>query len=187
MSDTDTSSSEGLVAAMRKCSYPAPYPEVRVSRPNLQYARLLLEDYAGQVSEFTAIAQYVYHHFVLESINQEVADLLECISLVEMEHLETLAEVISMLGVDPRYATVNQSNMERYWDASFVFYGTSLCDRLTSDIAGEWAAIANYRRHMKMIDDPYIRQILERIIMDEQHHINLLNQVSQKYCRAQMM
>ncbi len=188
MSDTDTSSPDGLVtASMHKCSYPAPYPKVRVLRPNSQYAHLLWGDYAGQVSELTAIAQYVYHYFVLGSTNKEVADLLECISLVEMKHLEILAEIITMLGVDPRYVAISQNNREQYWDASFVFYGTSLCDRITSDIAGEWAAIANYRKHMKMIDDPYIRQILERIIMDELHHINLLNQASHKCCRAQLM
>ncbi|MGI6485048.1 MAG: ferritin-like domain-containing protein [Tepidanaerobacteraceae bacterium] len=167
-----------------KCSYPAHYPEIRVSGPNIQYARILLEDYSGEVSEFTAIAQYVHHYFVLQSINREIAELLECISFVEMRHLEILGKIISMLGVEPRYVTIGQNNMEKYWDSSYVFYGVSLCDRITSDIAGEWAQIANYRKHIKMIDDPYIRRILERIIMDELHHIDLLSRASQKYCRT---
>jgi bacterioferritin len=122
-----------------KCAYPAPYPEVRVAGPNPKYAQLLLEDYAGMVSEMTAVTQYSYHHFVLEDENREAADLLSCIALVEMHHLEILAETILLLGVDPRYRTIERNNAERYWDATFVFYGTALCDRLTADVASEWA------------------------------------------------
>ena len=172
--------------AIYRCAYPAPYPEVKVTASNPYYATLLLEDYAGQVSELSAINQYVYHHVVLEPDFEEVADLLECIALVEMHHLEILAETILMLGVDPRYRTIAKNETEQYWDASFVYYGTSLCDRLTADIASEWAAVANYRRHQNMINDPYIRNILERIILDELHHIMLFNQMVDKYCRPQM-
>lgn len=181
------SPAQGYVTpALYKCAYPTPYPEVRVVAPNPYYAQLLLEDYAGTVSEFSAISQYIYHHFVLEHKYKDVADLLACISLVEMHHLELLAETIIMLGVDPRFRTVKNNNIEEYWDASFIFYGISLCDQISSDIAGEWAAIESYRKHQHLIDDPNIRQLLERIILDELHHIDLLNQIMQKYCQPQL-
>ncbi len=171
-----------VTPALYRCAYPAPYPEVRVVRQNPVYARLLLEDYAGVVSETSAILQYNYHHFVLENQYSEVADLLACVSLVEMHHQEMLAETIMMLGVDPRYRVFTVTNEEKYWDASYVFYGIGLCDRISMDIASEWAAIANYREHQRMIDDPYIKELLERIILDELHHITLFNQVMQRYC-----
>lgn len=41
----------------RWCALPIPYPEPRVVRPNPYYAMLLLEDYAGAVSEMTAITK----------------------------------------------------------------------------------------------------------------------------------
>lgn len=169
---------------MFKCAYPAPYPEIRVARQNPYYGRVLLEDYAGEVSELSAITQYLYHHIVLEPNFEEVADLLECISLVEMHHQEMLAETILMLGVDPRYYTLSMNDEPQYWNATYIYYGTSLCDRLTADIASEWAAIANYRKHQQMIDDPYVKNILERIILDEFHHIELFNKMVQKYCKT---
>ncbi len=169
--------------AIYKCAYPAPYPEIRVSGRNPYFARLLLEDYAGHSGELTAINQYMYHHFVLESGHEEVADLLSCIGLVEMHHLEILAETILELGVDPRYRIIEGNGTERYWDSSFVFYGTTLCDRLTADLAGEWAAIANYCKHQQMITDPFVNQILERIILDELHHVRLFNQMIERYCQ----
>ena len=172
-----------VTPALVKCAYQAPYPEVRVTKPNAYYAQLLLEDYAGQVSETTAITQYLYHHYVLEQEYKEISDLLSCIALVEMHHQEMLAETIVKLGVDPRFRTIGQNNVETYWSASFIIYGTALCDRISADIASEWAAIANYRRHQSIIDDPYIKTILERIIVDELHHITLFNQVLYKYCQ----
>ncbi|HHY40978.1 MAG TPA: bacterioferritin, partial [Syntrophaceticus sp.] len=96
------------------------------------------------------------------------------------------AETIYQLGVDPRYRIIEKDNAEKYWDSSFVFYGTALCDRLTADLAGEWAAIANYRRHQNMIKDPYVKRILERIILDELHHVVLFNQVIEKYCQPRI-
>jgi len=165
-----------------KCAYPAPYPSVRVMAPNHQYAELLLEDYAGTVSELTAINQYLHHYFTLEGINDEAAALEECISLVEMRHMELLAETIRLLGVDPRYRVI-RNNQEIYWNATYVYYGYSLCDKLAADIASEWAAVAAYRDHQQRIGDPYIKEILERIIQDEYHHIILLNKVMQKYCK----
>lgn len=167
---------------MFKCAYNAAYPQVRVMAPNRQYAELLLEDFTGIVSEFTAIEQYLYHHFALEGINEEVAELLECISLVEMHHMELLAEAIRLLGVEPRYRVI-RNNHEIYWNATYVYYGYSLCDRLTADAASEWAAIAAYRDHQQRIGDPYIKELLERIILDEYHHIKLFNIVIQKYCK----
>ncbi len=168
---------------MLRCAYPAPYPPVRVVAPNRQYAELLLEDYSGNVSEITAVKQYLYHYFVLKGTNREVAELMECVSLVEMHHMELLADTIRLLGVSPRYR-VFRNSQEIYWDARYVYYGFTLCDQLAADIAAEWAAIAFYRDHQQRIADPYIKELLERIILDEYHHIKLFNEAMQKYCKV---
>lgn len=166
-----------------KYSYPAPYPEVKVSATNPYYGMVLLEDYAGKVSELSAITQYLYHHVVLEPKYEEVAEILKGVSIVEMHHLEILAETIIKLGVEPEYCVIDKKSEPQYWNSSFIYYGKSLCDRLTRDIADEWAAVANYSRHQKEIDDPFVQDILGRIILDEFYHINLLNKVARKYCK----
>ncbi len=169
-----------------RCAHPSPYPEVRVERPNPRYAALLLEDYAGAVSELTAITQYSYHHFVFEKNHPELAQLLSCVAVVEMHHLEILGETIIKLGADPRYRVVGPSGCDKYWDASSVFYGTDVCDRLSADVTGEWAAIANYKKHAAMIDDRFVKGILERIILDELFHITLFERAIAKYCTPQL-
>ena len=159
-----------------------PYPPIRVECPNPEYARLLLDDYAGMVSEMTAINQYLFHHYDMPEQFAEVTELLEGVSIVEMRHLEMLAELIKLLGQPPMY----MDGEGRFWDASFVQYLPSHpCEQLQADIEAEQLAIQTYRHHMEIIDDRYIRAVLARIIQDEQLHLKLFTRAHQRYCRCQ--
>lgn len=182
---TDKSSSETPNGKMdphinRWCALPDPYPEPRVIRPNFYYAMLLLEDYTGIVSELTAINQYIYHHLIFKKI-EELAELEECIAIIEMLHLELLGYTIGLLGIPPEFRTLS-NNRVTYWNASYVFYGYNICDRLAADIAAEKQAIQQYRQHQQLIDDPYIKELLERIIKDEEYHLVLFSNAAARYC-----
>lgn len=145
-----------------------PYPEIKVSCPNKHYALLLRDDYAGLVSEMTAITQYLYHYFDIKGCNKEIAKKLESIAIVEMHHLEILAQLIILLGEKPIYFSNNT-----FWNGSFVDYGNNILDQLRSDLAAELKAIQKYNMHIRMINDPCIQKILERIILDEQIHVQI--------------
>ncbi len=160
---------------------PSPYPEVRVLGRNAYYADLLIDDYAGIVSEFTAISQYLFHHYYFEHINKELGNLMEQVSITEMHHMELLAETIVMLGGSPQIRG-GQSTGGDYWNGSFIYYGSSLCDQLKADLDSEYKAIAAYQQHIALIHDPYIQNLLQRIILDEKVHIRLFNQALCNFC-----
>ncbi|MGE5397936.1 MAG: ferritin-like domain-containing protein [Chitinophagales bacterium] len=168
------------------CAAKGPYPEVRVERLQPYYARLLMEDHAGLVSELSAITQYLYHHHLLESKYPDVADLLECIAVVEMTHMELLGTAIVKLGGKPKYSSP-KFFFNKWWQGSFVYYGCKICDMLDMDIKSEYDAIAQYKKHIQKIDDSYIKQLLNRIIRDEEHHIKLLKEKKEKYCDDEML
>ncbi|MDT8899997.1 ferritin-like domain-containing protein [Anaeroselena agilis] len=165
----------------RWCALPEPYPKPMVVQPNLYYAQLLLEDYAGSLSEMTAINQYSYHYLMFVGEYEEIAHLEACIAIIEMYHLELLGETIKLLGVEPKYRTIT-GNCQTFWDASHVFYGTGLYDRLAADIAAEKLAIKQYRTHQGLISDKYINILLERIIKDEEHHLKLFLHAAARFC-----
>ncbi|GBF32079.1 bacterioferritin family protein [Desulfocucumis palustris] len=164
----------------RWCALPEPYPEPGVVRPNHFYAMLLLEDYVGTVSEMTAVNQYFYHHLTFEKYD-DLAELEICISIVEMHHLELLGKTIKLLGVAPEFRTLS-NNRPVYWNAAYVYYGKNVCDKLAADIAAEKKAIQQYGQHKQLIDDPYIKELLERIIKDEEYHLKLFSDAAAKYC-----
>ena len=84
-----------------ECRVDKPYPEVRVERKNIEYAKLLLDDYASEVGEDRAIHQYVYQKFDKFKDNPLFSKTLSQIAMVEMRHLELLGETIKLLGVNP--------------------------------------------------------------------------------------
>ncbi|MDD3340628.1 MAG: manganese catalase family protein [Bacilli bacterium] len=159
----------------KSCKSKAPYPEIKVLEPNIYYATLLKEDYAGFVSEFSALTQYVYHSFVTERIDEEIAEMLECISIVEMHHLKILAKLIDLLGEKPVYCAQN-----RLWNGSYVDYGHHLLEQLQADLESEYQAINQYQYHITLIKDPYIQAVLKRIIEDEEVHVTLFKEAIAK-------
>ena len=158
------------------CRDPSPFPEVEVSEPNERYAKILLDAFAdGTAAELTAIAQYFHHHLTIEE--KAVSNLMLCIALVEMHHLEVIGDLIAQLGGDPKYLRANRG----YWQGSEVSYGDSLIQKLRLDIVSEEAAIAAYHYLLAEIQDPKIQRIIERIIRDEQIHLMLFLEALKKY------
>lgn len=148
-----------------------PYPEPKVVNKNLQYANLLLQEYSGVVSENSVIHLYLYQHFVLKEHYPEISKILKSIAITEMKHLELLGETITLLGMKPIYATM-QNGLAHFWDSSKLNYSITLREILEMDIISEHQAIQNYQNSKRQIQDIYIQSMLQRIIEDEELHLN---------------
>lgn len=157
-----------------------PYPKPMVEQCNSYYAQLLFEDYAGPVSELTAISQYI-NHCITSRSDYDVVELIRKIAITEMRHFELLGITIQLLGSSPVIGCVNNNTMD-YWSSKFVYYGNDIIDRLSANATHEANAIRNYRIHQKKIDDPYIKKLLERIISDEELHLRLLMDAKDMLC-----
>lgn len=144
-----------------------PYPDIKVEKENIEYAKLLMYPYASMVSEDTATHLYMYQSFILDN---NIGRILENIAIVEMHHLEMLAKTINLLGLKPEY----KSN-DIPWTSNYVNYNTNLKDILKINIESETLAIKNYQNLIKVINDKYIKKMLERIIVDEEIHLKIFN------------
>lgn len=149
-----------------------PYPDIKVEKENIEYAELLSYPYAGLVSEDTATHLYMYQSFILDG---EISNILEKIAIVEMHHLELLAKTIKLLGLNPEYK-VN----DIYWNANYVNYNNNLKDILKINIEAETLAIKNYKNLIKVIDDKYVKELLRRIIIDEEIHLQIFKNLYEK-------
>lgn len=159
-----------------------PYPPIVVNHPNVRYVNLILPNYSGMVSEYTAISQYIYHGFRLLEDYPKVSKTIEGISRVEMHHLDILAKLIIKLGGDPKYCVIKKDK-GYYWDAKFVNYGCTLKEMLEFDIEAEKLAIRNYKKTITQISDENIIKIIERIILDEQFHLKLFKDLYNEYVK----
>ncbi len=146
------------------------YPVPKVQSKNMKYAKLLLKNYAGNTSEDTAVHLYTFQNMILSNGYPQIANDLFHISVVEMHHLKLLGKTISLLGMSPEFITYNSDN-KQYWSSKNVDYITSLKDILNLNIKQEQTAIQQYLEHYEIIKDPYIRNLLKRIIEDEKIHL----------------
>lgn len=158
-------------------AYNKQYPVVRVEKENIEYAKILSLDYASDISEDSAIHLYTYQALILEKTHPEISKTLKHIAITEMKHLELLGKAIHLLGLPPKYVSYTSDNIKQYWTSSFINYTTSLKNMLKQDIKSESMAIENYRKHKETINDAYIKQLLTRIIEDEQVHLSIFQRL----------
>jgi bacterioferritin len=148
-----------------------PYPEVEATK-NICDAKLLMNDYAGRDSETTAIMQYMYQYYIVDQFDHEIAHILEEIAVTEMHHHEYLGKAIVKLGGDPII-----SGLGPFWNGSYVCYARQLKSMLQADIAGEETAIRNYTKTAMCVTEKSVADLIYRIILDEEIHIQVLNQI----------
>lgn len=160
----------------------APYPEIKVEGPNLYYAEILMDDFAGVISEFSSVNQYTYHASDFVNLDPYLINMWTKIAAVERRHMQVLSKVIVLLGGNPIYRGSASTN-GNYWYGGFVRYGSNVCEQLQIDLETELMAIENYKRHILMIADGYIQQILERIIRDEEVHVTNFQNAINRFCK----
>ena len=151
-----------------------PYPETRVQEKNTAYADLLSNDYAGFVSEMSAITQYINNENRLSCDRCPLAKTIIGIAMAEMIHLQKLGELIFLLGGDVDFIAKQSNGRYKMWTPQYLKISDNAGEMLQADIESEKAAIDQYKRHMKMINDKYINAVLARIIQDEEYHIMIL-------------
>lgn len=148
------------------------YPKPKVEQKNVEYAKLLLQNYAGNTSEDTAIHLYLFQSFILSKVDAKIANDLFQISIVEMHHLKLLGKTIELLGISPEFITLHSHPESKvYWTSENVKYKTSLNEILEINIENESKAIKTYQEHYRMIEDKYVKELLLRIIEDEKIHL----------------
>ena len=87
-----------------------------------------------------------------------------------------LGQLILLLGGDPRYIST-QNNRRAVWNGGMVRYAKDLRPAIRDDILLEQAAIETYTKQTKVIKDPYIVAVIERILRDEHYHMELFHQL----------
>ncbi len=157
------------------CNLSLPYPEIRVERKNPAYASMLALAYASQDGELPTVLSYIYGSMVCENALPEMlSETLRCIAVAEMRHLEMLGKLILMLGGDPRFCT---SNKRMGINTAMLPYKITPSDIIAQAITGEKKAIKMYENLILSIEDKYVREVLRRIIKDEEHHLKIFTEL----------
>lgn len=160
------------------------YPNIKVTNKNIEYANILSYDYAGIISEDTAVHQYIYQHIILKELYPELSKELLNIAITEMRHFSMLGEIITLLGKKPVISFENTlSNNDVPWNSNYINYSTSINDILKYNIQLESLAIKKYKKDIEFINDKYIKDVLKAIIKDEITHLNIFTKYYKRYSK----
>ena len=155
------------------------YPVIKVEKPNITYARIILDNIGGCASEMTAIALYAYNHVVFKEY-EDVSAAFERINISEMRHFDIFTELALQLGENPRLWT-QQYSQKVFWSPSCVKYSKNLLEALNTAIKEEEAAIKKYEQQIEQIKDENVVENLQRIIVDEKKHLETFKGLLEKY------
>jgi bacterioferritin len=137
-----------------------------------QHANEMLGNAAGNDSEMSAIALYLYGHFVGEG-PPELPGVFHKIALDEMRHLGLFEEEAKRLGADPRL-WVRVGGRKRYWTAKCVRYADKPRRIVMNALIAEHLTIDRYTGQLRRIKDPKTVMLLEKVLAEEKEHVKLL-------------
>lgn len=150
-----------------------PYPKLMNIRQNQKYANLLYNNYAGGAGELTAVTQYIYEHIELKKY-ESFSKILLSIAIEEMHHLDLVGGLIKKLGKKPYFIDKENKN----WTAKNIKYHfNNVYDMLMFNIESEKRAIADYNEAIKYTQNKSIKELLERIILDEKTHLEIFTRL----------
>ncbi len=142
------------------------YPQITIDDTDKTTVNILKNLYASCGSETTAILQYIYQSYLVEPKEKEIADILSKIALTEMHHHQELGKAIVMLGGVPFYT--NSQGVP--FSARCIYDGVNLKQMLLANINAESLSIQSYNNAISKINNQSIKQLLSRIVQDEEIH-----------------
>ena len=169
--------------------------EVRVERPNPQYAVLMQEQLGGGNGELKAAMQYLSQSFRIK--DPEIKDLFLDIAAEELSHMEMVAQTINLLnGHDVHNEGVSSGEIQTHvqcglapvlinssgapWTADYVTVTGDLVADLLSNIASEQRAKVVYEYLYRQIEDKYVRETIDFLLNREEAHNALFREALNK-------
>ncbi|WP_461615499.1 manganese catalase family protein [Clostridium sp. Marseille-QA1073] len=169
--------------------------EVKVERPNPQYAILMQEQLGGGNGELKAAMQYISQSFRIK--DPEIKDLFLDIGAEELSHMEMVAQTINLLnGHDVDNEKVNNGEIQTHvqsglspvlinssgapWTSDYVTVTGDLVADLLSNIASEQRAKVVYEYLYRQIEDKEVRATIDFLLNREEAHNALFREALNK-------
>ena len=144
-----------------------PYPTTQNLAKDLRTANIIYFAYNGQKSEKTAMQLY---HKYSQMLNNQDAQLMKQIYLAEQLHLKLLHDALLSLGYKlPQHQA---SNSNTYLPKNNP--PSTNNNIIMQAIATKLTTIVEYKKMLYLIKNTDVQQIIERIVMDENLHLQAL-------------
>ena len=149
------------------------YPEIVEATDDPQTVAILKDLAFSRESELSAILTYMYQSTIADKTDPDIGKVFEEIGMVEMTHLSLLMHAITSFGGVPKYENSNGVP----FNTNYINYTTKLKEMLENNIRGEQNGINNYNHAIRMFKNQSLKDLIARIIQDEQKHVETLKYI----------
>ena len=157
-----------------------PYPNINHLDRNSKYGEMILSDIGGLHSKMNLISLYFYNSIIFKD-NHELSQIMEGILKIKLIHLKILSQMTFLLGVDPRLWNIQNDTFE-YWSPGYNIYPKHIHSAIENIILQEENTISILYHQTNIIKEPIISNMLKRMILDDQLHVEILqNYLSHMY------
>ncbi len=157
-------------------------PPLKVEKPNREYAKILMQNYAGTACALSRQLTYFYQTLILKDSMEDLKATLKTCLDMKQKHMEAVGTLIHLLGEKPVYGTYD-SHIDRIipYTTCALSYETTPSIFLEQDIAQEKMMTKHYQSHQKTIQDAYIQDVLAWMIQGQEQLIAQLEKMSASY------
>lgn len=169
--------------------------DVKVEKPNPNYAAMLQEQLGGPQGELKAALQYLSQSFRIN--DPAIKDLFLDIAAEELSHMEMVATTVNLLNgheLDAEHATIGNieahvltgltpalTNASGYlWTAAYINETGDLPADILSNIAAEQRAKVVYEYLYRQINDKYVKETIDFLLNREEAHNTMFREAFNK-------
>lgn len=141
-----------------------------IIKPNGYYQGLITNLYAGNEGEVLTFMQEMYQANLVYPFEKEQYEFLKKLYLDDIEHTKRLAEILVLMGADPKYI-----NIKNIWiSGKSIDYVKSYKQMLHANLEIKEKTIIDYKTTINKIGDKNINLILALNLEEEILHKNML-------------
>ncbi len=149
------------------------YPELENVVEDRQAVTVLKNLLSSNRGEMAGVLQYIFQSVEANKTNQEIGNLFEEISVVEMLHTNLLMNAITEFGGVAKF----EDAYGNIFNGNYINYSLKLKEMLEHNIKAEQQAIEDYLSAIKTVKNESLKQLFERIIEDEKLHLDAFKTV----------
>lgn len=147
------------------------YTPITNATCDCRVVRILKNLISGRFGSLTGVHSYLFQNIISNSLEKNLANTLNNLSLEELLHTKLLGNAIQSFGGSPRFSNGQGS----FWSTRNVNFQTNQNQFIRNNIQREQRAIKDLQRAISQITNQSLIALLSEIIEDKQNHITILN------------
>lgn len=152
--------------------------ELKVTEKNKKYADILKKEIEGEDGELQIFYLFKYQSLNKYLIDTNIYNNLEKLSTEALNHYEELGKILQLLGGNIELKNIifddylNENNIEKIFEI---------------DIRKLKQRIISYTNSFSKIEDKYIKEVLQKYIIDYRNSLKILEMLQLKYKKTKQI